>query len=100
MDLVIKNGTVVSASDIYQADVGVEGEKIASIGHGLSGREVIDATGRYVFPGFVDAHVHLSLPVGDMVSSDDFTRRGDFTQIPNGAPQSHPRWQANRRLRL
>jgi dihydropyrimidinase len=73
MDLIIKNGTIVTASDIYQADVGVEDEKIASIGHGLSGREVIDATGHYVFPGFVDAHVHLSLPVGDIVSSDDFT---------------------------
>jgi len=73
MDLVIKNGTIVTASDIYQADIGVEGEKIACIGHGLSGREVIDATSHYVFPGFVDAHVHLSLPVGDIVSSDDFT---------------------------
>ena len=86
MDLVVKNGTVVSASDIYQADIAVEGEKIASIGHGLFGREVVDATGHYVFPGFVDAHVHLSLPVGGMVSSDDFTRRDDFTQIPNSAP--------------
>ncbi len=73
MDLVIKNGTIVTALDIYQADIGVEGEKIALIGHGLSGREVVDATGYYVLPGFVDAHVHLSLPVGDMVSSDDFT---------------------------
>ena len=70
MDLVVKNGTIVTASDIYQADIGVEGEKIACIGHSLSGREVVDATGHYVFPGFVDAHVHLSLPVGDMVSSD------------------------------
>ena len=68
MDLVVKDGTIVTASDIYQADVGVEGEKIAFIGHGLSGREVVDATGHYVFPGFVD--VYLTLPVGDMVSSD------------------------------
>jgi len=73
VDLVIKNGTIVTASDIYQADIGVEGEKIVLMGHGLSGQEVIDATGCYVFPGFVDAHVHLSLVVGDMVSSDDFT---------------------------
>jgi len=70
VDLVIKNGTIVTALDIYQADIGVEGEKIALIGHGLSSREVVDATGHYVFPGFVGAHVHLSLPVGDMVSSD------------------------------
>jgi dihydropyrimidinase len=72
MDLVVKNGTIVTASDIYQADIGVEGEKVALVGHGLSGREVVDATGHYVFPGFVDAHVHLSLPVGGIVSSDDF----------------------------
>ena len=73
MDLVVKNGTIITASDIYQADLGMEGEKIAFIGHGLSGREMVDATGHYVFPGFVDAHIHLNLPVGDIVSSDDFT---------------------------
>ncbi len=73
VDLVIKNGTIVTAADVYQADIGVEGERIASIGHDLAGQEVVDATGYYVFPGFVDAHVHLSLPVGDVVSSDDFT---------------------------
>lgn len=72
MDLVIKNGTIVTASDIYQADVGVRDGKIALIGPELKGEEVIDASGMYVFPGFIDVHVHLSLPVGGMVSTDDF----------------------------
>ena len=54
MDLVIKNGTIVTATESYQADIGVNGETIALIGRDLSGDDVIDAKGMYVMPGGVD----------------------------------------------
>ena len=72
MDLVIKGGTVVTAADHYQADLGVQDGRIVHIGRDLVGRQVVNAAGCLVFPGFVDAHVHLSLPVGGLVSTDDF----------------------------
>ena len=73
MDLVIKNGTIVTAADTYQADIGIEDGIIALIGRGLEGDEVIDAAGKYVMPGGVDVHVHLQMTIGDITSSDDFT---------------------------
>ena len=72
MDLVIKNGTIVTASDIYQADIGVKDGRIALIGRGLEGQRTLDAAGQYVFPGFVDVHVHLQMTIGDITSTDDF----------------------------
>ena len=60
-DLLIKNGTVVTGQGICCADVAVHGERIAAIGPGLSAegcRRVIDATGKYIFPGIIDVHVH------------------------------------------
>jgi len=73
-DLVIANGTVLTADGIYAADVGIIGEEIAAIGGGLRGRRRLDASGCYVLPGAVDVHVHLQMPVsgGKYVSSDDF----------------------------
>ena len=59
-DLVIKGGTVVNEDGEVVADIGIRGEKIAAVAPGLEGREVIDATGRYVLPGGVDPHVHFS----------------------------------------
>jgi dihydropyrimidinase len=72
MDCVIKNGTVVTADGMVVADVGIEGERIAAIGAGLQGDRVIEAAGHYVFPGFIDAHVHLQMVIGDIVTGDDF----------------------------
>ena len=72
LDLVVQNGTVVTAGDIYRADVGIAGERIAALGEGLRGQRVLDAQGMYVMPGFVDAHVHMQLPAGGLVSADDF----------------------------
>jgi dihydropyrimidinase len=72
-DLVIKNGTIVTAETTYQADLGIEGERIAAIGHNLAGEREIDATGKLVTPGAVDIHVHMQMPIGDgLVSADDF----------------------------
>jgi dihydropyrimidinase len=58
-DLVIRGGRVVGASGEAIADVGVRGERIASVGLGLRGRREIDAGGLYVIPGAVDGHVHM-----------------------------------------
>ena len=72
MDLVIKNGTIVTATESYQADIGVDGETIALIGRDLLGDRVIDAHGMYVMPGGVDPHTHMALPFMGTVSADDF----------------------------
>jgi dihydropyrimidinase len=70
----IKNGTVVTATETLQADVLVEDEKVASIGLSIdaSADRVIDATDRYVMPGGVDPHTHMDLPFGGSFCSDDF----------------------------
>lgn len=74
MKKLIKNGTVVTASDTYVADILLENGKVSSIGTSLSmvGAEVIDATGCYVFPGGIDPHTHLDMPFGGTVTKDDF----------------------------
>lgn len=59
MDLIIKGGTVVTAGSSFNADVGVQGGKVVQIGGQMSAPRVIDATGKLVVPGGVDAHVHL-----------------------------------------
>ncbi len=71
-DLVIKNGTIVTAETTYQADIGINGEQIAAIGQNLTGQKQIDAAGKLVTPGAIDVHVHLQMPIGDYVSADDF----------------------------
>jgi dihydropyrimidinase len=74
MKKVIKNGMIVTATDTYQADVLIENGKISCIGQDLAvgGAEVIDAKGRYIFPGGIDPHTHLEMPFGGTVSKDDF----------------------------
>ncbi len=70
----IAGGTVVTASDVYPADVLVDGETIAAIGRDLpaNGARRIQAKGRYVIPGGVDVHTHMELPFGGTFASDDF----------------------------
>src|SRR5690242_5120216 len=75
MDLIIKNGTVVTATDTYRADIGVRDGRIAQIGGELghdSSTTLVDASGRYVFPGGVDTHVHLDTPVMGTITADDY----------------------------
>src|SRR5947209_2115288 len=65
MSLLIKNGEIITADSRCRADLWCEGETITRIGCGLSappGAEVIDASGKFVFPGFIDPHVHIYLP--------------------------------------
>ncbi len=74
MTILIKSGTLVTAAETFIADVLIEGEKIAAIGSNLNvpmNAKVVDAAGKLVMPGGVDAHVHLDLPMFDTVSSDD-----------------------------
>lgn len=70
----IKGGTIVTAAEIYQADILIEGETIAAIGHDLDAfdGDIIDAQGLYVFPGGIDPHTHLDMPFGGTVTKDDF----------------------------
>src|SRR6476661_5218768 len=76
MRTLIKNGTCVTASDTFAADVILEGGKIQALvapgtAHGNFDR-TIDARGQYVFPGGIDAHTHLDMPFGGTNSIDDF----------------------------
>jgi dihydropyrimidinase len=72
--LLIRGGTVVTATDQYAGDVFVDGEKIAAIGSALTfnADRVIDAGGKYVLPGGIDVHTHLDMPFGGTTSADDF----------------------------
>lgn len=74
MKTLIKNGTVVTASDTYKADVLIEDEKIVLIGLDLpaDGAEVIDAKGMLLMPGGIDPHTHLDMPFGGTTTADDF----------------------------
>jgi dihydropyrimidinase len=78
MTTVISGGQVVSATDTIEADVLIDGEKVAGIApHGEqawseSADKVIDATGKYVIPGAVDVHTHFELPFGGTFVSDNF----------------------------
>jgi dihydropyrimidinase len=93
----IKNGRVVTATDDYVGDVFIDGETIKTIGTKLAAPadKVIDAAGKLVIPGGIDPHVHMQLPFGGTVSSDDFesgTRAaawGGTTTIIDFAIQYH-----------
>jgi dihydropyrimidinase len=74
MSILIKHGTIVTATDQYVGDVLVEGEKITVIGSSLTMQadRVIDAAGKFVLPGGIDVHTHLDMPFGGTTSADDF----------------------------
>ena len=73
-DLVVRNGTVVTASDTIRCDIGVKEGRIAILGQGLNdAKEVVDAAGKYVLPGGIDAHVHIDEPpFYGVLNADDF----------------------------
>jgi len=71
-DLVVRGGTVVTPMSSEVADIGIDGESIAAVEGSLRGVREIDATGRLVLPGVIDAHTHMALPVAGTRSSDDF----------------------------
>ena len=96
MRTLIVKGIVVNADGSRQADVLVDGERIVAVEPGFSGPadRVLDASGKLVIPGAIDAHTHMELPVGDVVSKDTFesgTRAAAFggtTTIIDFATQS------------
>src|SRR3954452_18843658 len=73
-DLVIRGGTVATASDSFKADVGIRGDKIAAIGKGLDkGKNEIDSRGTLVLPGGVDSHSHIEqLSASGLMNADTF----------------------------
>ena len=72
--LLFQNGTVVSASETKKSDILTEGEKILAVGPNLKAKdaEIIDVSGNYLFPGFIDAHTHMDLEVSGTVTADGF----------------------------
>ena len=70
----VKNGTVITASDRYQADIYIDKGVVTLIGQGLNlpAESVIDASGMLVMPGGIDVHTHLDMPFGGTTSADDF----------------------------
>jgi dihydropyrimidinase len=75
MRVLIKNGQIVTASDSYQADLLIEGEKVISIESksNVSADQTFDAAGKLIFPGAIDVHTHLDMPFGGTVTADDFS---------------------------
>ena len=74
-DTVIRNGTVVTATDTYASDIGISGGRITAIAQALpveNAGKVIDATRLLVMPGGIDVHTHLDMPFGGTTSADDF----------------------------
>lgn len=74
MKIIIENGTIVTESDVYKADILVENDKILAIGTGFdkTNARIIDAKDRYVMPGAVDVHTHIDLQAGEYHTCDDF----------------------------
>src|SRR6476620_12085469 len=74
-DTIITGGTVVTAADYSQADVAISGGRVTALGSSLpreNAKRLIDAKGKYVFPGGIDVHTHLDMPFGGTTSADDF----------------------------
>src|ERR1700675_1337720 len=74
-DTIISGGSVVTATDTYVADVAITDGKVAALGKDIprqNATKVLDASGKYVFPGGIDVHTHLDMPFGGTTSADDF----------------------------
>src|SRR5437763_1267041 len=74
-DTVIRNATVVTATDSYRADVGIGGDRVSAIAAQLPAENtsrILDASGCLVIPGGIDVHTHLDMPFGGTTSADDF----------------------------
>lgn len=89
MGIIIKNGTIISATDEYVSDILIEGEEIKQIGPNLclEGHEVIDASNKYVIPGGVDEHVHMGSFNTLSFETSHAALVGGTTTIVDFAPQ-------------
>src|SRR6266513_5438401 len=78
MALLIRGGRIITATEDYTGDIYAEGEKVSRIEPRIDdkllapGTEIIDARGKYVFPGFIDPHVHIYLPFMGTYAADDY----------------------------
>ena len=74
MKYLLKNGTVVSGERSEKLDVLIEDEKISRVEKNIEDctAEIIDVSGKLLFPGFIDAHTHFDLEVANTVTADDF----------------------------
>ena len=74
MDLLIKDGTIVTSSGSFIADVAVKDGKIIALGLNLQvkAEREVDASGKLVLPGAIDVHTHLAMPFGGTVSADSY----------------------------
>lgn len=75
VDTIIKNGSVVTATDTYTADVAILDGKVAAIGTDFpshNATKILDAAGKLLLPGGIDVHTHLDMPFGGTTSADDF----------------------------
>ena len=74
-ETIIKNGSIVTATDTYRADIAIANGKVAAVGSDLpveNASKVIDAANKLVLPGGIDVHTHLDMPFGGTTSADDF----------------------------
>ena len=83
MSTVIKGGTIVAADRTYEADILIEGEKIAAIGENLKGGKTVDAEGAYIMPGGIDPHTHLEMPFMGTTAAETW-ESGTFAAISGG----------------
>ena len=75
MNILIKNGTIITSEKLQKADILIANGKISCIGDHLSipdRKKLIDAAGKYIIPGGIDPHVHMHLPTPAGYSTDDF----------------------------
>lgn len=75
MKILIKNGTIVTSQKTLEADLLVQDGKIAAIGNDLPSDdcECYDASGCFLFPGFIDGHTHLDMDTGSALTADDYS---------------------------
>ena len=85
MAIVLQGGSIVTAADVFQSDLRIEGEKIVALGTGIAqpDDEVRDVSGCLLLPGGIDAHTHFDLPIGEMATADDFVS-GSLAAIAGG----------------
>ncbi len=74
MSVLLKNGTIVNATGRYTADVYAENDRIKAIGKDLdyAADEIVDAKGKYILPGAIDPHTHISMPFMGTHAQDDY----------------------------
>ena len=83
-DLVVRNGTVATAADVSRCDIGIKAGKVAALAERLTGGREIDAGGKLVLPGGVDAHCHFDQPTGDGSQMADDFRTGSISAACGG----------------